>query len=51
MISSLDCRLQLAYMKLKSLVIVGQPRDDESILGGLVHTSHHNMEARDARSH
>ena len=39
---SSDCRLQLAYMKLESLVIAGQPYSGESVPGPCTHRpSHH----------
>ena len=46
---SSDCRLQLAYMKLESLVIAGQHTAVNSF-PGLVHTARHTMEAGYARS-
>ena len=39
---SSDCKLQLAYMKLESLVIAGQPYGGESVPGPCTHRpSHH----------
>ena len=39
---SSDCRLQLAYMKVESLVIAGQPYGGESVPGPCTHRpSHH----------
>jgi hypothetical protein len=39
---SSDCRLKLAYMKLESLVIAGQPYGGESVPGPCTHRpSHH----------
>ena len=46
---SSDCRLQLACMKLESLVIAGQHTAVNSF-PGLVHTARHTMEAGYARS-
>ena len=46
---SSDCRLQLAYMKLESLVIAGQHTAVNSF-PGLVHTARHTMEVGHARS-
>ena len=40
---SSDCRLQLAYMKLESLVIVDQNATVNMYLG-LVHTARHTLE-------
>ena len=41
-IPSSDCRLQLAYMKVESLVIAGQPYCGESVPGPCTHRpSHH----------
>ena len=39
---SSDCRLQLAYMKLESLVIVGQPYNGESVPGPCTHRPSHS---------
>ncbi len=38
---SSDCRLQLACMKLESLVIVNQPRHGECVLGSCTHRPSH----------
>jgi hypothetical protein len=38
---SSDCRLQLACMKLESLVIVDQPRNGECVLGSCTHRPSH----------
>ena len=46
---SSDCRLQLAYMKLESLVIAGQ-HTAVNTFPGLVHTARHTMEAGHTRS-
>ena len=46
---SSDCRLQLACMKLESLVIVDQHATVNTFLS-LVHTARHVMEAGSARS-
>ena len=46
---SSDCRLQLAGMKLESLVIVDQ-HATVNTFPGLVHTARHAMEAVSARS-
>ena len=46
---SSDCRLQLACMKLESLVIAGQ-HTAVNPFPGLVHTARHTMEAGSARS-
>ena len=46
---SSDCRLQLACMKLESLVIAGQHTAVNSF-PGLVHTARHTMGAGYARS-
>jgi len=47
---SSDCRLQLAYMKVESLVIVGQHTTVNSFLG-FVHTARHTMRAGNTRSY
>ena len=47
---SSDRRLQLACVKLESLVIAGQHTAVNSF-PGLVHTARHTMEAGSARSH
>ncbi len=36
-----DCRLQLAYMKLESLVIAGQPNGGEYVPGPCTHRPSH----------
>ena len=46
---SSDCRLQLAYMKLESLVIADQ-HAAVNTFSGLVHTARHTMRAGNARS-
>ena len=46
---SSDCRLQLAGMKLESLVIVGQ-HTTVNTFPGLVHTARHTMGVVSARS-
>ena len=46
---SSDCRLQLACMKVESLVIAGQHTAVNSF-PGLVHTARHTMEAGYTRS-
>ena len=46
---SSDCRLQLAYMKLESLVIANQ-HVAVNTFPGLVHTARHTMGVGDARS-
>ncbi len=38
---SSDCRLKLAYMKLESLVIAGQPHSGEYVLGACTHRPSH----------
>ena len=43
LILSSDCRLQLAYMKLESLVIVDQNATANLYLG-FVHTARHTLE-------
>ena len=48
-ILSSDCRLQLAYMKPESLVIVDQ-HVTVNTFPGLVHTARHTMGAGSARS-
>ncbi len=47
---SSDRRLQLAFVKVESLVIAGQHTAVNSF-PGLVHTARHTMEAGSARSH
>ena len=49
LVLSSDCRLQLAYMKVESLVIAGQHTAVNSF-PGLVHTARHTMEAGYTRS-
>ena len=46
---SSDCRLQLAYMKLESLVIAGQ-HTAVNTFPGLVHTARHTTEVGNTRS-
>ena len=46
---SSDCRLQLAYMKLESLVIANQ-NVAVNTFPGLVHTARHTMGVRSTRS-
>ena len=46
---SSDCRLQLAYMKLESLVIADQ-NAAVNTFPGLVHTARHTMGVGNARS-
>ena len=46
---SSDCRLQLAYMKLESLVIAGQ-HTAVNTFSGLVHTARHTNRVRCTRS-
>ena len=46
---SSDCRLQLAYMKLESLVIANQ-NVAVNTFPGLVHTARHTMGVSNARS-
>ena len=46
---SSDCRLQLAYMKLESLVIANQ-NVAVNTFPGLVHTARHTMGVGNARS-
>jgi hypothetical protein len=46
---SSDCRLQLAYMKLESLVIANQ-HVAVNTFPGLVHTARHTMGVRSTRS-
>ena len=48
-ILSSDCRLQLAYMKLESLVIVDQ-HATVNTFPGLVHTARHTMGVGSTRS-
>ena len=48
-ILSSDCRLQLAYMKLESLVIADQ-HAAVNTFPGLVHTARHVMKAGNTRS-
>ena len=49
MFLSSDCRLQLAYMKLESLVIADQ-NAAVNTFPGLVHTARHTMGVGNARS-
>jgi hypothetical protein len=46
---SSDCRLQLAYMKLESLVIAGQ-HTAVNTFPGLVHTARHTTKVCNTRS-
>ena len=46
---SSDCRLQLAYMKLESLVIANQ-HVAVNTFSGLVHTARHTMRVENTRS-
>ena len=46
---SSDCRLQLAYMKLESLVIAGQ-HTAVNTFPGLVHTARHTTKVGSAQS-
>lgn len=50
LIRSSDCRLQLAYMKLESLVIADQLHSGEYVTG-LVHTARHTMEIEYAQNY
>ena len=49
LVLSSDCRLQLAYMKMESLVIAGQ-HTAVNPFPGLVHTARHTMGAGYTRS-
>ena len=48
-VPSSDCRLQLAYMKLELLVIIGQ-HTAVNTFPGLVHTARHTMRVENTRS-
>ena len=48
-VPSSNCRLQLAYMKLELLVIIGQ-HTMVNTFPGLVHTARHTMRVENTRS-